>query len=125
VPDKGWKQYERRMARDVGTERIPVTGERHGADARDDRFAYQFKLGRGCPAYLRDWLDGIRKAGAKLGLTGVVVWKPKGTHDEGALVLMRWDDWVRLINPGTIEAENEPREGTPRRPWTVSDGQEP
>jgi hypothetical protein len=32
MADKAWKAFERRLCRDVGTERIPVTGGRHGAD---------------------------------------------------------------------------------------------
>ena len=36
MTDKAWKAFERRMARDVGTERIPVTGERDGATVAHD-----------------------------------------------------------------------------------------
>jgi len=36
---------ERRLARALGTERVPVTGERAGADFVDGVFAYQAKLG--------------------------------------------------------------------------------
>ena len=37
MTDKAWKAFERRLAHDVGTERIPVTGERDGADFEDGR----------------------------------------------------------------------------------------
>jgi len=98
VTERSWKAFERRCARDVGTERIPVTGERHGADAEDPMFCYQFKLGRSQPSYLREWLAGIVAAGAarRPGKVGVVVWKPKGARDGDALVLLRWCDWVAL-----------------------------
>ena len=43
----------------MGTERIPVTGERDGADFEDGRHCYQVKLGRRLPAYLAKWLVGI------------------------------------------------------------------
>jgi hypothetical protein len=101
--DRGWKAFERRMARDVGTERIPVTGERHGADFEDGMFCYQAKLGRKMPDYLRAWLAGIRAAGAsrRPEKVGAVVWKPKGARDEGAVVLVSWRDWVALH--GTVE----------------------
>jgi len=98
VSDKSWKALERRLARDLGTQRIPVTGERAGADFEDGLFVYQAKLGRRCPAYLTDWLAGIVAAGqartpAKV---GVVVFKPKRAPDAGALVILRFQDWVDL-----------------------------
>lgn len=98
MADKSWKAFERRCARDVGTERIPVTGERAGADFEDDAACYQAKLGRGMPAYLRVWLSGIVEAGAKRSPAkcGVVVWKPKGARDEDALVLLSWRDFLAL-----------------------------
>ena len=74
--DKSWKAFERRLARRVGGRRIPVTGERDGADViADGAFCYQAKLRRGMPSYLRDWLRGIVAAGERSGTTGVVVWK--------------------------------------------------
>jgi hypothetical protein len=59
MADRGWKAFERRMCRDVGTQRIAVTGERHGADGIAGPFALQFKLGRALPAWLFRWLGGI------------------------------------------------------------------
>jgi hypothetical protein len=94
-----WKAFERRLARDVGSERIPVTGERAGADFVDARCAYQAKLGRRMPAYLAEWLAGIRAAGRARGLIGAVVWKPLGARDDEALVLLSWSDWCALQGP--------------------------
>jgi hypothetical protein len=101
VSDKSWKALERRLARDVGSERIPVTGERAGADFEDGLFVYQAKLGRRCPSYLAAWLAGIRAAGAvrRPAKVGVVVWKPKRAEDADALVLLRWSDWVASAPP--------------------------
>jgi hypothetical protein len=50
VTDCAWKAFERRLARDIGSARIPVTGERAGADFQDGMFVYQAKLGRREPA---------------------------------------------------------------------------
>ena len=58
--DKSWKAFERRVAKRVGGKRIPVTGERDGADVDAGPFVYQCKLRRGLPSYLRDWLRGGR-----------------------------------------------------------------
>jgi hypothetical protein len=94
--DKGWKQFERRMARDVGTERIPVTGERHGADCANGLFCFQFKLRRVLPAYLWEWLGGIVASAARSGKVGVLVVKKPRQQDAEALVVLRWQDWVDL-----------------------------
>src|SRR5260370_23732792 len=63
MPDTTWKAFERRLAQALGTGRVtgrvPVTGERAGADFGDGMFGYQAKLGRRCSAYLRDWLAGV------------------------------------------------------------------
>ena len=93
MADRGWKQFERRMARDVGTERIPVTGERHGADARTSLFAFQFKLRKTIPSWLFEWLAGIC---APTGRVGVLVLKQPRMRDEDAIVVLRWRDWVDL-----------------------------
>lgn len=100
MPDKTWKAFERRMARKVGTERIPVTGERHGADARTSRFAYQFKLRRTLPVWLWDWLSGIVSTAGD-GQVGVLVLKRPRERDGEALVVLRWRDWVELHGGGT------------------------
>jgi len=97
MADRSWKAYERRLARAVHGRRIPVTGERDGADVVDGMFCYQAKLGRRFPAYIGHWLAGIRAAGARRGgKTGIVVWKPKGGQDHDAVVLLTFADWCEL-----------------------------
>ncbi len=91
-----WKAFERRLARDARTDRIPVTGERAGADFEAGPFAYQCKLGRRFPACLRQWITGIAATGQRTGRIGVLVWKPKHGRDADALVMLRWADWVDL-----------------------------
>ena len=96
MPDKSWKAFERRLAKRVGGKRIPVTGERDGADVIAPPFCYQAKLRRGQPSYLRAWLKGIVAAGERSGTTGVVVWKQPGARDDDAVVVLRlrdWQDW--------------------------------
>jgi hypothetical protein len=96
MADKGWKAFERRMARDCGTERIPVTGERHGADCATALFAMQFKLRRVLPAYLWAWLAGIRTNAQAAGKVGVLVVKKPRQQDRDALVVLSWQDWLDL-----------------------------
>ena len=94
MADKSWKAFERRLARRVGGRRIPVTGERDGADVIAGPFVYQAKLRRGLPSYLRDWLRGIVAAGERSGgATGVVVWKAPRALDDDAVVILRLADW--------------------------------
>ena len=86
MSDTSWKAFERRVAERVGGKRIPVTGERDGADVIAGPFVYQAKLRRGLPSYLRDWLRGIVAAGERSGTTGVVVWKAPREKDNDAVV---------------------------------------
>lgn len=103
MADRSWKAFERRLCRDVGTTRIPVTGERHGADGRTNLFAFQFKLRRSLPAWIFAWLDGI--CGAAGDKTGVLVLKRPRMKDADALVVLRWRDWVALHGDSADEVK--------------------
>jgi hypothetical protein len=96
VSDKGWKAAERRMAADVGVRRIPVTGERAGADFEDAIGCYQLKVRRALPGWLWDWLGGIQGNAKPKGKAGVLVLKLPRMADTEALVILSWSDWVAL-----------------------------
>jgi len=102
VSDTSWKAYERRLAKRLGTERIPVTGERNGADALTPMFAYQFKKrSKSTPPSksLLAWLDGICEAAERAGngRVGVVVWqRSQGCLDSESLVVLKLEDWEAL-----------------------------
>jgi hypothetical protein len=96
MSDKAWKACERRMARDVGVDRIPVTGERHGADFTDAIAAYQLKVRRMLPSWLWHWLGGIQATAATQGKSGILVLKTPGQKDTDALVILSWKDWTAL-----------------------------
>jgi len=97
VSDKGWKARERRIAKLLGTTRIPVTGERNGADAETELFAFQIKSRRTVPGYLGEWLDGIRAS--RPSKTGVVVMQRPRRDDLDALVVVTLRDWIELHGP--------------------------
>lgn len=110
MSDRGWKQFERRMARDMGSERIPVTGERDGADCQTPLFCFQFKKRRSLPDWLWDWLRGIVASADRSGKVGVLVLKKTRQRDAEALVVLRWKDWVELHgtaqeSPDTVDLE--------------------
>jgi len=96
VPDRGWKKAERRLARDVGTERIPVTGQRHGADFEDGIAAYQVKVRRCLPGWLWTWYSGIKTTAAIKKKAGVLVLKRPRERDDDAIVILSWRDWRDL-----------------------------
>ena len=95
MADKVWKARERDVAAYFGGWRIPVTGiDRHGADVETDDLALQVKYGRGRPAYLKDWADGIAGKGP-IGV-GAVVWVSHGESIKDALVVIRADEFKDL-----------------------------
>jgi hypothetical protein len=96
MADRAWNSSAR-MRRDVGTQRIPVTGERCGADGETARFCFQFKLRRAIPACLFLWLSGIVATAIPKGKTGVLVLKRPRMADTDALIVVRWSDWCELV----------------------------
>lgn len=102
--DKGWKAFERRCARDLGVERIPVTGERAGADAATDKVCLQFKLRKALPKWLWTWLEGIVGTATRDGKIGVLVVKIPKMLDDESIVMLRWKDFVRLHQDAAILA---------------------
>lgn len=105
MADRGWKQFERRMCKDMGTNRIPVTGEREGADGATSLFAFQFKLRRSLPGWLFTWLAGIVANAERSGKVGVLVLKTPRLRDAESLVVLRWKDWVDLHGSTTSKPE--------------------
>jgi len=74
-----------------------VTGlDRHGADVETPLLCVQAKLGRCMPAYLNDWLSGIRGTARQKDKIGIVVWRPKGKRDDDAVVLIALKDFEDL-----------------------------
>lgn len=85
------------MARDLGVERIPVTGiDRHGADFEDAIACYQLKVRRAIPGWLWDWHAGICATGQRKDKAGVLVLRKPRQKDEDALVVLTWKAWREL-----------------------------
>ena len=97
MADRAWKQFERRISRDHGVERQPNTGARDGSDSMPHPiFSFQMKLRKAIPKCIREWSDGICANAAREGTIGVLIVKEPGKHDDNALVILRYRDWVAL-----------------------------
>jgi hypothetical protein len=105
-----WKKFERECARDMGTERIPVTGERDGADFATPMFRFQAKRRKDClPKEVLEWLDRAQLATVAEGKDriSVVVIQRRGLNRGEAVVLLRWADWRDLHGPvGQVEDDH-------------------
>ena len=99
-----WKAAERRVARDLGGQRIPVTGiGRDAADVVTPLFHVQVKLRNSLPSWLWGWLSGIRMD-AEAGKIGILVLKRPRECDREALVVMSYGDFVDLH--GSVQTES-------------------
>ena len=97
MSDRRWKAVERRAAKRLGCQRIPVTGERNGADLSNDVFDVQVKSRReAIPGWLQTWLAGITGTAAQRGKTGVLVLHQPGHELDDAVVVLRFKDWSDL-----------------------------
>lgn len=108
MPEKRWKVFERRVSRDHGVERQPITGERDGSDAMPHPlFCFQMKLRKAIPKCIREWSDSIHRSAQKSGKCGVLIVKEPGKHDDNALVIVRYRDWVDLH--GSVGVDGDTR----------------
>lgn len=99
--DNSWKAFERRLAKDMGVTRQPVTGDRAAGDTRPhELFTFQFKLRRSVPRWLFHWLDGIVQTAIAEDKIGILVLKRPHLRDADALVVLRWHDWRLLHGDG-------------------------
>ena len=97
--DKTWKAAERKHAKALGLERIPVSGrqrDKHGADFEDGLVMYQMKHGYTQPGYMKGWLLGICATAFRHNKLGAVIWQKKFGRMKDSLVVMRFEDWVQL-----------------------------
>jgi hypothetical protein len=103
-----WKNAERRVAADLGGQRVPVTGlDRDGADVRTPLFSVQVKLRKELPGWLWDWLGGIRSDAKPSGRVGVMVLKKPRQRDADGLVVMSYSDFVDLHGKPEVRTDGE------------------
>lgn len=96
MADHAWKAFERRICRDHGVERKPVSGrqtDKHGADNEDHpTLVIQCKLDKSLPKYIKDTVRGTA-AKAAPGKLGLVVWKEPRARDTDAVVMMTYGQY--------------------------------
>lgn len=101
MADKRWKAAERRFARALGVERIPVTGvDRDGADFEDGVACYQLKSRKSIPGWLWGWLSGIQGTARTKDKCGVLLLHLPGQERGDALVVLSFKDWQALHGGG-------------------------
>ena len=94
MTDKNWKRFERRVAKALGGERIPVADRRSPLDVTHPRFGieckYRNKLSKFITDAMQQAVDGTGKDKLPLVALGA-----KG--DRQILVMLRLDDFIQLI----------------------------
>ncbi len=103
MPDFTWKAAERRHAKALGLERIPVSGRQRdigGADFEDGLVCFSMKHGYTQPGYIKGWLIAICNHAASKDKLGAVIWQKKFGKMKDSLVVMRFSDWVQLHGGG-------------------------
>jgi hypothetical protein len=97
MSEKTWKTYERRIAVALGGFRVPVTGiDRADRDVETPKFFVQAKRRRKLPTWLWEWLNGICATAKPHDKIGVMILAKPGQRDCDGLVVLRYDDFVRL-----------------------------
>lgn len=59
-------------------------------------FCLQMKLRRAIPKCIRQWSDGIADLARRQRKVGILIVKEPRLHDDNALVILRYRDWVEL-----------------------------
>lgn len=95
MPDKRWKASERRIARLLGGERVPVSGRGRGdqPDVRHPWLSIECKDRKELPAWLLDALAQAEAAAAPDRLPIAVLHEAGQRHDR-SLVVLRLADFV-------------------------------
>ena len=95
-----WKAVERRVAKALGGERVPITGRQRGnvPDVKHDRLGIEVKDRAKLPAWLHDAVDQadavVRTGGGKI---ACAVLREKGQRIEDSYCVLRLRDVRALV----------------------------
>lgn len=101
MPDKTWKQAERRIAGLLGGRRVPVTGRARG-DAPDIAHPW-LSIEVKHRAHLPSWLmDAMQQAAAAANLDQlpIVVLHQAGMPYRGSVMMIRLEDFIAYFGDG-------------------------
>ena len=99
MPDKSWKVLERRIAKELGTKRTPLSGSNSGqtsSDTLSDRYYVEVKYRKKIP-FLTVFNDTVEKA-RKEGKKPIVVFHEAGSKRN--IVMLDLNDFVNMEKEG-------------------------
>jgi hypothetical protein len=88
-----WKAVERRLARELGGERVGILGRE---DIRHERLSVEVKTRRELPRFLMKSY-GQAAANARAGKVAVLVLKERGKRYADCLCILRLEDFLQLF----------------------------
>lgn len=116
MSDASWKAFERRLAKRLGTVRFSKSGL---GDPVPDVIAENVKLKeeigivieakfrKYVPKWITDILDQIKNAKYNKGRLKIAVIKEKGRRDDDSIVVMRWKEFLGLLDLSKKEENNK------------------
>lgn len=102
-----WKRMEREIAKDVGTERNPlsgINGKHTASDTLHPNLYIECKYSNAFPKYILDFEEDIRKAEIEDKIP-MRVYRRKGIR--GEFVLLRWEDLLKFMSWGYTHPNGE------------------
>jgi hypothetical protein len=114
---RNWKEVERRIARELGGERVGILGRE---DVRHDRYSVEVKTRLELPAFLKG-AYGQAQSNAAEGKVPLLVLKEKGKRFADCLVILRFADFP--ATPTTrADLPQESVHGSNRAPVAIGTG---
>jgi hypothetical protein len=106
MPDRAWKQTERRTAAILGGRRVPTTGRQRGdaPDVEHPWLSVECKHRKRLPAWLLDAMDQARAAARSDQLPCTVLHEAGRRHAD-SLVLVRLADFVEWFGSEVMPDE--------------------
>lgn len=96
-----WKSVERAIAREVGGERVPITGrvrDQGKPDIDHDRFSIEVKHRKALPSWIKDAVDQSEKSNKDGSKVPIVVLHEKNQKYKDSFVLIRLSDLLECCN---------------------------
>jgi hypothetical protein len=90
-----WKSVERRLARELGGERVGILGRE---DVRHERLSVEVKTRRALPRFLVSCY-GQAVDNARAGKIPLLILKEKGKRYQDCLCILRLGDFLSLFGP--------------------------